>query len=351
MVYNTTMSFSSHKLVEDIFFFAILGASAYLVWTLFAPFVGALALAAIIVTICYPMYERILKFLPRHNQSVAALLSLLVAMLVIVIPLVILASFILKEALSIYDLMSSSNQISFLDAIAKTEGFIKQFVPTFSIDTASIVQQTAGFIANNLANIFAGTASTLFLFFIALIASYYFFKDGRYFTSYLIKLSPLKNGKDELIFKRLATAVRSVALGTITVAVIQGILTAVGLSLLGFDRAILLGCVAAIGALIPGVGTTIVFVPVVVYLIYVGEQVHAIIAAVWGLFAVGLIDNIIGPYLMSRGNNLHPFLILLSVLGGISVFGPIGFILGPVILSLFLVLLELYHVHIEKERS
>jgi predicted PurR-regulated permease PerM len=123
---------------------------------------------------------------------------------------------------------------------------------------------------------------------------------------------------------------------------IQGILSAVGLWFFGFDRAILWGTIASVGALVPGVGTSIVFVPAIIYLIVTGQHLIAGGVALWALFAVGIIDNVLGPYVMSRGNPLHPFIILLSVLGGIALMGPIGFILGPVIATLFTVLVELY---------
>jgi predicted PurR-regulated permease PerM len=342
------MGSETNKLIEHIFFFAVLGASAYLVWNLFSPFIGALALAAIMVTICYPMYERVLRIMPRKNATLASLTSLLIIGIVIITPLVILSSLILREAISIYTIFNSEDHVSFIDTVSKVEQLIQQIIPGFSLDISSIVQQTASFIVDHIVSLFAGTASTLFLFFIALIASFYFFRDGKQFTTYLIQLSPLKDSADSQILSRLAVAVRSVAVGTVSVAILQGVLTAVGLTLFGFDRAILWGCVAAIGALVPGVGTTIVFVPAVAYLFYTGAEISALLVALWGVLAVGLIDNIIGPYVMSRGNNVHPFLILLSVLGGIGVFGPMGFILGPVILSFFLVLLEIYHSHIKK---
>ena len=234
--------------------------------------------------------------------------------------------------------------------MSKIESFVQSFIPSFSLNTANVIQQTASFIANHIVGIFADTASTLFQFFIALIASFYFFRDGKFFTSYLVKLSPLNDESDLLVLKRLGTAVRSVALGTVSIAMIQGVLTAVGLSLFGFDRAVLWGCVAAFGALIPGVGTTVVFVPAVLYLFSTGAQFSAIAVGIWGALAVGLIDNLLGPYMMSRGNKTHPFLLLLAVLGGIILFGPIGFILGPVILSLFLVFLELYHSQIKADK-
>ena len=342
------MSDSTHKFIENIFFFSILVASGFLVWQLFLPFIGALSLAAIMVTICYPLYEWILKRAPKKNKSIAALFSLLFVIVAIVIPLGILLTLILSEAAAISQLFSSSNQIAFVDSLARFETLIRTFVPNFTINIADVAQQSASYVFSHLVSLFAGTASTIFLFFIALIASYYFFKDGVFFTRYLIQLSPLKDADDIRILTRLAVAVRSVALGSVAVALLQGILTAVGLTVFGFDRAILWGCVAAIGALVPGVGTMVVFIPAVGYLIYTGAQVGALLLALWGIFAVGLIDNLIGPYVMSRGNNVHPFLILLSVLGGLGMFGPIGFILGPVVLSLFLVLLELYHDHIKK---
>lgn len=309
------------------------------------PFLGALALAAIIVTICYPLHTRIRNRLQNAKPGVVSLLSVFIVLFIVIVPLVSLSYVILGEAVSIYGLFNNPNSAEFSQSVASVESFVQRIAPGFSVDMEHIVQQTASFFVSHLVVLFAGTASTIFLFFIALIGMYYFFKDGVYFTEYLIRLSPLKDKEDGQILGRLAKAVRSVALGTITVAVIQGILTAIGLTLFGFDRAILWGCVAAIGALVPGVGTAIVLIPAVIYLGVTGAHVAAGLLALWGVFAVGAIDNLLGPYLMGRVSYVHPFLILLAVLGGIVKFGPLGFILGPVILTLFLVLVELYHAH------
>ena len=343
------MSIETRKFLEYTFFFIILAGSGYLVWQLFTPFIGAIALAAIIVTICYPLYERILKHAPRKNKGIAAFVALISIVVLVFLPLVILSSFILREALSVYALFDSAKHLSFIDSLNTIERTVQTIIPNFNVNVAAIAQQTTGFIAEHLVSIFAGTASTLFLTFITLISVYYFFRDGKYFTEYLIRLSPLKDSDDKLILARLATAVRSVAFGTVFVAILQGIVTTIGLVLFGFDRAILWGCLAAIGALIPGVGTSIVIIPAIAYLFFTGAHVAALGLTLWGAFAVGLIDNTLGPYVMSRGNKIHPLLILFSVLGGILLFGPIGFILGPVILSLFLVLLEMYHTQVSRE--
>ena len=166
----------------------------------------------------------------------------------------------------------------------------------------------------------------------------------------LIKASPLPDHEDQEILGRLARAIRSVATGTLFVALIQGTLVAIGLSVAGVDRAILLGALAAIGAMIPGVGTGLVMVPIVVILFLTGSIIPAVGLALWGVLIVGMVDNIIGPYLMSRGNNMHPFIILIAVLGGLSLFGPIGFLVGPVVVTLFLVLLEIYNQYIVQEQ-
>lgn len=348
---KSTLNTDTQKLIQHIFFFVVLATAAYLVWNLFYPFLGALALATIVVIICYPLYERILRRVPWGKGTVAALLSVILVLFIVVLPLLILTSFILKEATSLYTLFNGSDKVAYLDTLTTIEQLVQRVAPSFTLNVAEVIQQAASFMLNHLVTLFAGTASTIFLFFIALIASFYFFRDGKQFTTYLVQLSPLQNKDDELILNRLAVAVRSVAVGTVTIAILQGVFTAIGFAILGFDRAILWGTIAAIGALIPGVGTAIVFVPGVIYLVMTGMGVKAIILAVWGVLAVGLIDNVLGPYVISRGSKAHSFLILLSVLGGIALFGPIGFVLGPVVLSFFIVLLELYNQQIAQKQE
>jgi predicted PurR-regulated permease PerM len=335
------------KIIEYSFLVVLVVIALFLLWNLFSPFVGALSVATVVVTICYPLYERIRLRFGQKYDGVAAFCALLLVLLVVFVPIAILGSFILREALSIYSIINSTGSISFVLSFERVLALIQKFVPTFSVDMQSVIQQTAGFIVEHLLGFFAGTASTLFMSFITLFACYYFFKDGKYFAAKVIAFSPLKDVDDTLILNRLARSIRSVILGTVVVAIIQGILTALGLSLIGLDRAILLGCIAAIGALIPGVGTAVVLIPTTIYLFTTGAYIQGAFLTVWGILAVGLVDNILGPYLMSKGNNIHPFLILLSVLGGLMVYGPLGFILGPVIISLFMVLIELMALYVK----
>lgn len=339
-----------NRIVEYVFFFGFMAVVGYLVWQMIQPFVSALALSAIIVTICYPMYAKIQKRMPRQNQTLAALVTTLIVLFIVIIPMFFITSVLVNEAVSVYKIVNVE-QVGFESSLSKIEVEIQRFAPGFDLNITEYLKQSAAWLASHLGDIFTGTAATLFLFFIAIFGSFYLFRDGKVFIKSLVKISPLPDAQDEVIMERLAGAIRSVATGTVLIALIQGVLTAFGLWLFGFERAILWGVIAAFGALIPGIGTLIVFIPAIAYLAFFGMYTQAILLSVWGVLAVGLIDNFLGPYLISRGSKLHPFMILLAVLGGVSVFGPIGFVVGPVLVSLFMVLLELYSLHISDHKK
>jgi predicted PurR-regulated permease PerM len=269
-----------NRIVEYVFFFGFMAVVGYLLWLMFQPFISALALSAIIVTICYPMYDRVLKFTPRHNATLAALISTLLVLVIIILPLLWLTSILVSEAVAVYKMLGDS-QHSVIDSLKTVEKLLQGYVPSFELNLTEYLKQSAAWLAGNLGAIFAGTASTIFAFFIALIGSFYFFRDGREFTRSLVRISPLPDREDEKILHRMAVAVRSVATGTVLIALIQGILTAIGLAFFGFERAILLGTFAAVGALVPSVGTSIVLLPSIGYLVYVGDYVSAGGLAVW----------------------------------------------------------------------
>ena len=339
-----------NRMLEYAFFFGLMTVIGYLMWLMFSPFITALALSAVIVTICYPIYEYILKRVPRQNETAAALLTTILVLIIVVLPLTWLTSLLVSEAVSIYKILGNGHY-SLAGVMDDLEEIAATLVPGLELDLADYLRQGARWFAGNLGAIFAGTASTLFSFFIALIGSFYFFRDGKRFTKSLVKISPLSDLDDTLILQRMAMAVRGVATGTVFIAIIQGTSAAIGFALFGFERAVLFGTIVALTALVPGIGASAVFLPAAGYLAFTGDYVAAGGLVVWWLLAVSIVDNIIGPYLMSRSHPMHPFLVLLSVLGGLVLFGPIGFIVGPVVTSVFLVLLEIYSHDIAPERA
>jgi len=329
-------------IIEHVFFFGLFGLVGYLMWLIVAPFIATLALSAIIATVAYPLYVRVVRVMPRKNTSLASLISVALVTGTIFAPLFVLGYMLFTQAFAFYERVNAGLVFNFTNSVSFFERIQAQFLPGFNLDIASYAQQAAGWLTSHLGSVFSGTASTVFMLFIMLIALFYMFRDGPAFLTRLIALSPLNDTQDTQIIQKISTSIRSVVLGTLTVALIQGVLTGLGFMLFGIPQPVLWGSIAAIGALIPGVGTSLVFIGAIIFAVLGGSYDVAIGLGVWGIFAVGLIDNLLGPYLMSRGAKLHPFMVLLSVLGGVVLFGPIGFLLGPVALSFFTVLLELF---------
>lgn len=338
-----------HRVVEYVFFFALLALAGYMVWLITAPFIGALALSLIIVTICQPLHNFIKRHTYKNSKTLAALITTLLVVVLIILPIVAVSSVVVRELITFYQGFSGE-QLSVDTSIDLLQSRIQSFFPGFDINLREQIRAVADWVIGNIGNIFASTVSILFVFFLSIIGSFYFFRDGKEFMQLLIKVSPLPDSEDEAILNRMAGAVRAVATGTLLLSVIQGALAATGFAIFGIPHPVLWGSLATVGALMPGIGTSLVTLPAVIYLFVTGQTVMAVGLLIWSLIVVGLIDNILGPYLIGRNNNMHPFIILIAVLGGIVVFGPLGFIIGPVIVTLFLVLLEIYHQYILKEK-
>jgi predicted PurR-regulated permease PerM len=173
-------------------------------------------------------------------------------------------------------------------------------------------------------------------------------RDGQKLKAAVVSLSPLSDADNEFIARKLERAINSAVKGNILIALIQGVLTTAGFLIFGVPSALLWGSLAAIAALIPGIGTALVLAPAIVFLFLAGEMVSGIGLTLWGMTAVGLIDNFLGPKFVGRGVQLHPLIILLSVLGGVGFFGPIGFLLGPLIISLLFALIDIYFANSKK---
>ena len=334
------------RIMEYVFFFGLLAVAGYMLWLIAAPFISALALSAIIVTICSPLYERILKRTPKHNKTLASLITTIIVLFIIILPLVLMFSVVAREMIGFYQDSQTTEQFRIQGTYDQLQTKVQQFIPGFHLDIKEQVQIAGEWLVGNIGKIFASTVSTLFLLLLSILGSFYFFRDGKELMQILIKASPLPDHQDEIIFARLAMAVRAVATGTILLALIQGSLAAIGFLIFGIPKAVLWGSLASLGALMPGIGTTLATGPAIIYLFVTGKTTMGIGLLVWSAVVVGLVDNALGPYLIGKRNNMHPFIILIAVLGGINLFGPIGFIVGPVIATLFFVLLEIYNEYI-----
>ena len=319
------------------FFLSILIGVLLLTFFLFLPYLIPLAIAAILAVLVQPLYRWFLARIPR--QSGAAGLTVLVAGIVLILPLWFIIDRLVREAATLIALVSEEG---FQELLIDVERGVERFLPGANIDLQSYVVQTVRFMAGHVGALFAGTVNTLIQFFLGVIAFYYFVKDGKFFLRSLMIMSPLPDHQDQVIFKRLEIAVTSIVRGSIFVAILQGFVSGIGYGIFGLPSPTLWGGITAFAAFVPGIGTAAILIPSIVYLYLTGNTFGAVGLAIWGVVAVGLIDNLLGPLLVGRGVRIHPFFILLGVIGGVSFFGPLGVLLGPLVISLLVALLDIY---------
>jgi len=327
-------------LLRKLFFTILLLASLTLVIIIFLPFFVPIAIAATVAVMVYPVYhwmEATVK-----NKNIAALFTVVLTIIVLLIPLGIIGLLIARETADLYTQITSG-QPQFTSIVFRTiEDMIQRYAPTMQINLTSYAGQSLQWIVGNIQTVFAGTASTILALFLGVITYYYLLKDGKKFIQKLTTLSPLTQAEEKQIIERLQRTINSVVRGSIIIALLQGIVTGIGLAIFGVPNAILLGSIAGIGALIPTVGTAIVIAPVIVYLFVIQDYTAAVGMLIWGSTAVGLIDNLLHPILVGKGMSIHPLFIFFAVLGGIAIFGISGFILGPLVVGFFFALLDVY---------
>ena len=327
------------------FFFSLLLGVLVLTFFIFKPFLAALVLAVVSTVVFYPIHKRILKRMPTWPGS-AAILTLLGVVVFVVVPFVFLGMQIFQEAGQFYaHLSAGGGKDGILGALDIALHKIQSVFPVtqgFAIDVDQYMKQGLEWFLQNLGLVFSNLSKILLSFFVFMIAFYYLLKDGAKMRNFIVKLSPLGDDDDEEILKKLEAATNGVVKGRLLIALVQGAVTAFGFLLFSVPNPVLWGSVAAIASLVPGVGTMIVFAPAALFLFFTAGSLSGLGLLAWGVGVVGLIDNLLAPKLLGRGTNLHPLLVLLSVLGGLIFFGPIGIFLGPLAVSLLLALLDLH---------
>ncbi len=327
------------------FLLIILSLSLVLSFFVLRPFLYSLILASVFAIVFQPLYRQIFKWVRQHAW-LASLLTILILIIFILIPLTFLINQIFQEAQNLYfSLTTNFNQqslIEFWPSLGQRLSAISPIFNNLSFDISQYAQNISSFFVQNLGFVFSNLAKIMASLFVFLIAFFFLLKDGGQLKQKIISLSPLTKSDDEIIIKKITIAINSVVKGSLLVAILQGISSAIGFLIFGVPNPIIWGTLASVGALVPSVGTAIVIIPAIIYLYLTGQVIGAIGLLAWGMLAVGLIDNILGPKFVGKGVGLHPLLILLSVLGGLSLFGPIGFILGPLAISLLFALLDIY---------
>lgn len=327
------------KIIERYFFFGLLLATFVFAFFIFRPFWIVLILGLSFSIVLYPMYEWLNR---RHLPNwLASLLTVIFFIIVLCGPLLGIGAMVFNQSQNVYHLVTDNGNAKPLFHSIETK--INKILPegmTFDINKKAT--NFVSFLSNNIANIFTTTVSAFFSFLLMLLIIFYFLKDGAEWRKAIIILSPLGDKDDEKIISRLAQAINGVIKGSLLIAIIQGVLLGFGLWLFGISNGALWGVVAAITSLIPTLGTSLVSIPAIIFLFVTGETTSAIGLLIWAVIMVGMIDNFLGPFIVGKKINISSLLILFSVLGGISLLGPVGILVGPITISLLYTLISIY---------
>ncbi len=271
----------------------------------------------------------------------AAIFTVIFFIIVLCGPLLFLGSVVFNQSQDIYhSVMESGGGGPFIQNVGDSINHILPSGLSFNIEDK--VTNLISLLSANITKIFTATISTLLSFLLTLLTLFYFLKDGARWKKAIVLLSPLSDEQDEKIITRLSRAVNGILKGYLLIGLIQGILVGLGLAIFGVPHPALWAVLAGIASFIPSVGTGIISVPAILYLLAMGHTGQAIGYGVWAGVIVGTIDNLLNPIIVGSKLNVPPLLILFSVLGGISLFGPVGLLIGPLTISLLYVLVSIY---------
>lgn len=341
-----------NKQIDQARWLAVLAVTAialYLCWLMLRPFLGVVAWAVVLVIVFYPVHERLRMRIKRPGLS--ALVSCILVVLIVVLPLVLLTvavaeelgkaipgmpaqfSLLFNSQLPLFGRVSQWLQNRFGVDLMGMQGFVIEQLRNMS-------QRILGASFNLMGNIVGGIVKAVFVVF----TMYYLFRDSDKIIAKLPTALPLKPEQSERIIGRAKAVVSASVYGVVTIAGLQGLLGGLAFWILGIPSPILWAVLMAFLCMIPMAGSFLVWLPLAIYLMITGHWTKAIILILWGALVISTVDNFIRPKLIKNQTRLHELFVFFSVLGGISVFGLLGIVLGPVVLAVTLALLQTFQL-------
>lgn len=335
------MDMAQLKRIQTISFLVLLLIVFIVVLFIFRPFVNIIALGVILAILFHPVYAWLL---PKVKYpSFASALTVLSILLIIAIPIWFFGQVILNEIIHLYDRYRNGGfVIDKSQIISSLPDQVQNVVQSVSSDINAFIgrlsSQAFTSFSSILSNIAGFFIATFMLFFIV----YYLLRDGTKIKAVLMDISPISSTHENKLIDKIVAAVNGVVKGAFLVALSQGIVATIGFFIFGVPEAFLWGLFTVVAALVPTVGTSLSLIPAIIYLAITGHIPQAFGLLVWGALAVGLVDNFLGPKLVGNATKLHPVLVLLAVIGGLKFFGVLGFLIGPILLAIFVALIDMY---------
>ncbi|SNT25327.1 Predicted PurR-regulated permease PerM [Noviherbaspirillum humi] len=339
------------SLYHKVFLLLLLLVSLAFGWILW-PFYGAVFWAMVLAILFAPFHRRMLASL-HSRKNLAAIATLLLCLVIVILPLTFITSALVQEGVTVYNRIRSG-QIDFgvyLQQIMNAlPSWLVNILDRFGMTTmvslrdklSAGAQQGSQEIAKQALSIGQNTFDFLVSFGIMLYLLFFLLRDGRELAERIRQAVPLHARHKDYLLKKFTTVIRATVKGNIVVAAVQGALGGVMFWILGIQGALLWAVLMAFLSLLPAVGAGLVWLPVAIYFLLTGSIWQGVVLIAFGVLVIGLVDNILRPLLVGKDTQMPDYIVLLSTVGGMALFGLNGFVIGPVIAALFIAVWDLF---------
>jgi predicted PurR-regulated permease PerM len=338
--------------LQQKFFLLLLALVTIAFVYILLPYSGAVFWGVVLAILFAPLYRHLLHT-AKHKPTVAALLTLLLIVVIVILPVSLLSASLMKQAAGIYEMVNSGkiNVGSYFQRVmhALPEWVVNLLARFELTDLASLQQkltegaaQVSQTVAREAISIGGKTFDFLVGMFVMLYLLFFLLRDGQALASRIRSAIPLSLKYKQRLFTNFTTVIRATVKGNVVVAAVQGALGGLIFWFLGVQAPLLWGVAMAFLSLLPAVGSAIVWGPVAIYFLVTGAVWQGVVLIVFSVLVIGVVDNVLRPVLVGKDTKMPDYLVLLSTLGGMALFGLNGFVIGPVVAALFIACWDLF---------
>ena len=313
-----------------------------LLFRIFQPFLFIFLTAFILSVFLNPLFEYCHKIL-RLNKTISAVVTIFLSLLVISIPLSIILTLLVGEVNDALFYIQTNLGIR-NELTASVYTYLRQFgiSENIELEIDKYAVTTLRFLSTNLASILSQTAGLILNGMLTLLVTFYFLTRKETILQYLYRINPLNQTDLDRLGSRATEVMTATIRGNLVIIIIQAVLGGLGFAIFGLTSPVLLGFFYGLASLIPMVGITLIWLPAGAFLLISGNLIGFIGLAIWCIGSNLFMDNFLGPKIVAGETRLHPLFILFGVLGGVQLFGLFGIIIGPTIVALSFIALEMY---------
>jgi predicted PurR-regulated permease PerM len=337
---------------EDKAFLVLLGvvslAFAWILW----PLSGAVLWGTVVAILFAPVYRR-LSTAMRQQRNLAALVTLTIILVMVILPLTLLTASLLQEAYAVYTRIQSKDLDFgryFEQVVDALPSWAAHLLDRFGLTNLGAVQERVSasllkgsqFLAGQAINIGQNTFDFVVSLFVMLYLLFFLLRDGDELSRRIAHALPLRPEHQRALLATFTTVIRATVKGNLVVAVLQGALGGLIFWLLGVHAPLLWAALMAVLSLLPAVGAALVWLPVGIYFLATGSVWQGVVLIAYGILVIGLVDNVVRPILVGQDTKMPDYIVLIATLGGIAIFGINGFVIGPVIAAMFMAAWDIF---------